>query len=317
MNKINLIEKKIMITGGAGFLGSHVVDLLMEKGCKKENIFIPRSKDYNLINIVDVQKLFEDFNADIVIHIAADIGGIGYSKENPGKQLYNNIMMNTLVQDQAYKNDTEKFVGIGTVCSYPKFTPTPFKEDDLWNGYPEETNAAYGISKKVMMEQSIAYKRQYGFNGVHLLMINLYGPRDNFNLETSHVIPAFIRKILMAKENNENKIIAWGDGSPTREFIHVRDAARAIVLATESYNETNPVNIGSGEEISIKDLFNLVAKLMEFKGDIIWDNSKSNGQPKRKLDVSKAKMDFNFEAEIDFEEGLKETINWYLRNRSE
>lgn len=310
---INLKEKKIIVTGGAGFLGSHVVQKLLERGCKKENIFIPRSKNYDLTKEKDVKKLYEDFKADIVIHIAADIGGIGYSKTHPASQFYNNLMMNTLIQDLAYKNGVEKFVGIGTVCSYPKFTPVPFKEEDLWNGYPEETNAAYGLSKKMMLVQSQAYREQYNFNAIHLLMINLYGPKDNFSLESSHVIPALIRKMLKANEENSD-IEVWGDGSASREFIFVEDAAEAIVLATEMYNGKEPINIGNGEEISIRELIEILANLLKFQGKILWDKTKPNGQPKRRLDVLKANKYFDFKAKIELEEGLKKTIKWYLEN---
>lgn len=307
---INLKEKKIIVTGGAGFLGSHVVQKLLERDCKKENIFIPRSKNYDLTKEKDVKKLYEDFKADIVIHIAADIGGIGYSKTHPASQFYNNLMMNTLMQDLAYKNGVEKFVGIGTVCSYPKFTPVPFKEEDLWNGYPEETNAAYGLSKKMMLVQSQAYREQYDFNAIHLLMINLYGPKDNFSLESSHVIPALIRKMLKANEENSD-IEVWGDGSASREFIFVEDAAEAIVLATERYDEKEPINIGNGQEISIKELIEVLAKLLKFQGKIIWDRTKPNGQPKRRLDVLKAEKYFDFKAKMELEEGLKKTIKWF------
>ncbi|EFS26051.1 hypothetical protein FUAG_01566 [Fusobacterium ulcerans ATCC 49185] len=310
---INLKEKQIIVTGGAGFLGSHVIQKLLERGCKKENIFIPRSKNYNLTKERDVKKLYEDFKADIVIHIAADIGGIGYSKTHPASQFYNNLMMNTLIQDLAYKNRVEKFVGIGTVCSYPKFAPVPFKEEDLWNGYPEETNAAYGLSKKMMLVQSQAYREQYNFNAIHLLMINLYGPKDNFSLESSHVIPALIRKMLKANEENSD-IEVWGDGSASREFIFVEDAAEAIILATEMYDGKEPVNIGNGQEISIKELIGILANLLKFQGKIIWDKTKPNGQPKRRLDVSKAKKYFDFKAKMELKEGLNETIKWYLEN---
>ncbi|AVQ29656.1 GDP-L-fucose synthase [Fusobacterium ulcerans] len=310
---MNLKEKQIIVTGGAGFLGSHVIQKLLERGCKKENIFIPRSKNYNLTKERDVKKLYEDFKADIVIHIAADIGGIGYSKTHPASQFYNNLMMNTLIQDLAYKNRVEKFVGIGTVCSYPKFAPVPFKEEDLWNGYPEETNAAYGLSKKMMLVQSQAYREQYNFNAIHLLMINLYGPKDNFSLESSHVIPALIRKMLKANEENSD-IEVWGDGSASREFIFVEDAAEAIILATEMYDGKEPVNIGNGQEISIKELIGILANLLKFQGKIIWDKTKPNGQPKRRLDVSKAKKYFDFKAKMELKEGLNETIKWYLEN---
>ncbi|WP_291255423.1 GDP-L-fucose synthase [Fusobacterium sp.] len=310
---MDLKEKKIIVTGGAGFLGSHVVEKLLERGCKKENIFIPRSKKYNLTQIQDVERMYLDFKADIVIHIAADIGGIGYSKTHPASQFYNNLMINTLVQDLAYKHGIEKFVGVGTVCSYPKYTPVPFKEEDLWLGYPEETNAAYGLSKKMMLVQSQAYRQQYNFNAIHLLMINLYGPRDNFSLENSHVIPALIRKIIKANREDSD-IEVWGDGTASREFIYVEDAAEAIVLATELYNGAEPINIGNGEEITIKELVQILGELLKYRGKIIWDTSKPNGQPKRRLDVSKALEFFKFKAKVDFEQGLRNTIHWYLEN---
>lgn len=307
---------KILITGAHGFLGSFVVDELIKKNYKLENLYLPKHADYDLTIEVDVKKMFDTLKPDVVIHIAADIGGIGYSKKNPAKQLYNNLMMNTLVQHYSYRSGVDKFVGIGTVCSYPKYTEVPFREEHIWNGYPEETNASYGLSKKMMMEQSQAYRVQYGFNAIHLLMINLYGPRDNFNIETSHVIPALIQKIDHAKKQNEKQIVIWGDGSPTREFIYVEDAARAIVLAMEAYDGAAPINIGTGKEISILDLVSTISKLMDFKGDIVCDTSKPNGQPKRKLDVSKAYEAFNFKANIDFEEGLKRTIQWYFSNQN-
>lgn len=312
---MNLKDKKIIVTGGSGFLGSYVVEKLMERGCLKENIFIPRSKEYNLTIETEVQRMYDNFKADIVIHIAADIGGIGYSKTHPASQFYNNLLMNTYVQDLAYKNQVQKFIGIGSVCAYPKFTPVPFKEEDLWNGYPEETNAAYGLSKKMMLVQSQAYRQQYGFNAIHLLMINLYGPKDNFSLESSHVIPALIRKMIEAKEKNIKSIEVWGDGSASREFIYVEDAAEAIVLATEKYDKEEPINIGNGSEISIKALVETLKELIDFKGEIIWDKSKPNGQPRRRLDITKAQKEFDFDAKIDFRSGLEKTIEWYLKNR--
>lgn len=309
---INLADKKIILTGGAGFLGSFVKEKLQERGCK--DIFIPNYPEIDLTKIEDVKRMYKEYKADVVIHLAGDVGGIAYNRANPGSVFYNNLMMNVLVQDEAYKAGVSKFVGIGSVCSYPKFAKIPFVEEDLWEGYPEETNATYGLAKKVMLEQSKAYRQQYGFNAVHLLMINLYGPRDNFDLETSHVIPALIRKFVDAKKENRPEVAAWGDGSPTREFIYAGDAAEAIVLAAEKYESSEPVNIGSGMEISIKDLTEVIAKLVGYEGKIVWDTTKPNGQPRRCLDVSKAKEYFGYEAKVKFEEGLKKTIEWY-RNK--
>ena len=306
---INLAEKNIIVTGGAGFLGSFVIEKLKERGCN--NIFIPTYPEIDLTKIDDVKRMYKEYKADVVIHLAGDIGGIAYNRANPGSVFYNNLMMNVLVQDEAYKAGVSKFVGIGSVCSYPKFAKIPFVEEDLWEGYPEETNATYGLAKKVMLEQSKAYRQQYGFNAVHLLMINLYGPRDNFDLETSHVIPALIRKFVDAKKENRPEVAAWGDGSPTREFIYAGDAAEAIVLAAEKYESSEPVNIGSGMEISIKDLTEVIAKLVGYEGKIVWDITKPNGQPRRCLDVSKAKEYFGYAAKVKFEEGLKKTIEWY------
>lgn len=306
------MTKKTIITGAHGFLGSHVKERFLAAGYIEDDIFCPRSKDYDLTRLDRVQQVYQDFKAEQVVHIAADIGGIGYSKTHPGSQFYNNMLMNTFVLDEAYKAGVQKFVGIGTVCAYPKFTPVPFKEEDLWLGYPEETNAAYGLSKKMMMEQSGAYRQQYGFNAVHLLLINLYGPRDDFDLEDSHVIPALIRKIDEAKEMGSAEIVMWGDGTATREFLFVEDAADAIYLATERYNKPDPVNIGNGVEISIKELVTTVCDIMEFHGNVVWDTSKPNGQPRRRLDVTRAREEFGFEAKVDLREGLARTIEWYL-----
>ena len=308
-----LADKKIIITGGAGFLGSHLIEKLLEKGVAKENIFIPKFEDYDLRKESDIKKMFSDFKADIVIHLAAKVGGIGFNLENPGELFYDNLMMGVQLIEQARLYNIEKFVAIGTICAYPKFTPVPFKEKDLWIGYPEETNAPYGLAKKMLLVQSQSYRQQYGFNSIFLLPVNLYGPRDNFDPKSSHVIPALIKKVAEAKEKGEDKITVWGDGSPTREFIYAADAAEGIILAAEKYNKAEPVNIGSGMEISIKDLAQLICKLMDFKGEIIFDDSKPNGQPRRCLDVSKAKEEFGFEAKTDFEEGLKTTIKWYLK----
>ena len=306
--------KKILITGGAGFLGSHVVDkLINEIGIKKTQIRIPRSKTQDLRiweNCVEVVK-----DIDIIIHLAAKVGGIGFNKKYPGTIFYDNIIMNTQLMEAARQEGVEKFVGMGSVCEYPKYTPVPFKEDNLWNGYPEETNAPYGISKKVMIVQSQAYKQQFGFNSIHLLMINLYGPRDNFDLEDSHVIPALIRKFTDAVENDSKEIVLWGTGSATREFLYVEDAAEAIILAAEKYNKTDPVNIGSGNEISIRELAELIADLVGFEGKIRWDTSKPDGQPRRRLDATRAKEEFGFVARTNLKIGLKKTIDWYKKHR--
>ena len=312
-NRINWEEKRICVTGGAGFLGTHLIAKLRQRGAKE--IFIPKIEDYDLVDRDAIAQLLMDSNPDVIIHLAAHVGGIGANREHPAEFFYDNLMMGVQLMHQAYERGVEKFVAIGTVCAYPKFTPTPFKEDDLWIGYPEETNAPYGLAKKMLLVQSQAYRDQYGYNSIFLLPVNLYGPGDNFNPRSSHVIPALIRKCVEAKENNEDHIVVWGDGSPTREFIYVEDAAEGIALAAERYNESEPVNIGSGFEISIKDLVEKIAKMTGFKGDLVWDTSKPNGQPRRALDVSRAKEKFGFEAKTDFDEGLQNTIDWYLANR--
>ncbi len=303
--------KKTLVTGAKGFLGSHVVERFLQDGYRSQDLLCPTRAEFDLTRLSDVQDLYTSLRPEQVLHIAADIGGIGYSKANPGTQFYNNTLMNTYVLDQAHRAGAVKFLGIGTVCSYPKFTPVPFREEDLWNGYPEETNAAYGLSKKMMLEQSRAYRQQYGFNATHLLMINLYGPRDDFDLENSHVIPALIRKIDHAIKANEPTITMWGDGSPTREFLFVKDAAEAIFLAMHRYDSADPVNIGNGTETSIRELVETVCGLMEYRGQVLWDDSKPNGQPRRRLDVTKARREFGFEARVGLEEGLRQTINWY------
>ncbi|MFC1945257.1 GDP-L-fucose synthase family protein [Chloroflexota bacterium] len=308
-----LPSKRITVTGGAGFLGSRVVEKLREKGCK--SIFVPRSRDYNLVDNEAVKRLYRDSTPEVVIHLAALSGGIGVNRENPGKYLYVDLMMDTQMMEQGRLFGLKKFVGIGTVCSYPKFTPVPFLEDNLWNGYPEETNAPYGLAKKMMLVQSQAYRQQYGFNGIHLLMGNLYGPRDNFNIESSHVIPALIKKVFDAKEREERRITVWGTGKATREFLYVEDAAEGVVMATEKYDKSEPVNIGAGFEISIKDLVGLICKLIGFDGEIAWDTSKPDGQPRRCLDTNRAKAEFGFNAVTDFREGLRKTIEWYKKHR--
>jgi len=302
-----LKNKKVIVTGGAGFLGKHLVRKLIEVGVLKENIFIPRLKKYDLRKKQDIKRMFSDFKADIVIHLAGIVGGIGFNREKPGELFYDNLIMGIQLIEQARLNKIEKFVAIGTICAYPKFTPVPFKEKDLWNGYPEETNAPYGLAKKMLLVQSQAYRQQYGFNSIFLLPVNLYGPGDNFNPSSSHVIPALIKKCVDAKE----KITVWGTGKASREFLYVEDAAEGIILAAEKYNKSEPVNLGAGFEITIKDLVEKIAKLTGFKGKIEWDHSKPDGQPRRMLDVSKAKKEFDFTAKTNFDEGLKKTIEWY------
>ncbi|WFN36780.1 GDP-L-fucose synthase [Methanomicrobium antiquum] len=302
-------NKSVLVTGGAGFLGTNVVEKLKAKGCN--NIFVPRSKDYNLVEKEDISRVYSDSNPDIVIHLAANVGGIGANMACPGEFFYNNLMMGVQLLEEARKCDIKKFVAIGTVCAYPKYTPVPFKEDDIWNGYPEETNAPYGLAKKMLLVQSQAYRAQYGYNSIFLLPVNLYGPGDNFDPATSHVIPALIRKCIEAKEQGKDEIVVWGTGSASREFLYVEDCAEAIVLASEKYNKSSPVNIGSGMEISVKDLVHLISRLIGFKGDIVWDKTKPDGQPRRCLDVSRAKDEFGFTAKMGFEEGLKKTIEWY------
>lgn len=310
-----MLDKRIVVTGGAGFLGRNVVKTLILKGYS--NVFVVRSKHYDLVKMEDVKRLYSDFKPDIVIHLAAIVGGIGANSENPGKFFYDNLMMGVQMMEQGRIIGIEKFVAMGTVCCYPKFTPVPFKEEDLWNGYPEETNAPYGLAKKMSLVQSLAYREQYKFNSIFLLPVNLYGPEDNFNACSSHVIPALIKKCIDAIEKKEDEIITWGTGNATREFLYVEDAAEAIVLATEKYNKSYPVNIGAGFEISIKDLVNLIIKITDFKGEIIWDTSKPDGQPRRYLDVSKAEKEFGFKAKTNFEDGLRKTIEWYKRTRKE
>jgi GDP-L-fucose synthase len=314
-------NKRILLTGGAGFLGSFVVEKLKERGCK--DIFIPRSKDYDLVNNGACKEVYKDTRPDIVIHLAANVGGIGANRENPGKFFYNNLMMGAQMMEQGRLYGLKKFVAIGTICAYPKYTPVPFKEEDLWNGYPEETNAPYGLAKKMLLVQSQAYRQQYGFNSIYLLPVNLYGPGDNFNLETSHVIPALIRKCVEAKALVEQEpqpvpnpsITVWGTGKPTREFLYVEDCAEGILLATEKYNKSDPVNIGAGFEISVKDLVALIARLAGFEGEIVWDSSMPDGQPKRCLDTTRAEREFGFKAKTGLEEGIKKTIEWYMKNR--
>ncbi|MFQ5842588.1 MAG: GDP-L-fucose synthase family protein [Thermodesulfobacteriota bacterium] len=342
-------HRRFLVTGGSGFLGSFVVQKLQERGCK--NVFVPRSKDYNLVQMEAVKKLYKDAKPDIVIHLAARVGGIGANRANPGKFFYDNLMMGAQLMEVGRQVGIEKFVAIGTVCAYPKFTPVPFREEDLWNGYPEETNAPYGLAKKMLLVQAQSYRQQYGFNAIYLLPVNLYGPGDNFDPESSHVIPALIRKCVDAVHQTEDRgsrldakssppkpqasnlisppaplspptsnlkppsITVWGTGKPTREFLYVEDAAEGILLATEKYNKPDPVNLGTSFEISIKDLVELIVKLTGFKGEIIWDTSKPDGQPRRMLDTSKAEREFGFQAKTTFEDGLTKTIDWYLATK--
>ena len=313
-----LHSKRILVTGGAGFLGSHVVEALRRRACTE--IFVPRSKDYDLTTEDAVRGVYRDARPEIVIHLAAVVGGIGANRANPGKFFYDNLMMGALLMEHARRSGVAKFVAVGTICAYPKFTPVPFREENLWNGYPEETNAPYGLAKKMLLVQAQAYRQQYGFNAIFLLPVNLYGPRDNFSPESSHVIPALIKKCLDAKESAvrspQSAIVeVWGDGSPTREFLYVEDCAEAIVLAAERYEKPDPVNIGAGFEISIKDLVELIAKHTGFEGRITWDTTKPNGQPRRCLDVSCAEREFGFRARMSFEEGLARTIAWYTDHR--
>jgi len=311
---IDLSTKRICVTGGAGFLGQHLVRNLQSKGA--HDIFIPRYPEYDLVKGEDIARMLADAQPDIIIHLAAHVGGIGANLARPAEFFYDNLMMGVQLMHQAWQRGVEKVVALGTICAYPKFTPIPFKEENLWDGYPEETNAPYGLAKKMLLVQSQAYRQQYGFNSIFLLPVNLYGPGDNFDLASSHVIPALIRKCVEAKEHGADEIVAWGDGSPTREFIYVEDAAEGIALATQYYNRSDPVNIGSSFEISIKELTELIARLTGFEGRVRWDTSKPNGQPRRKLDTTRAKEYFGFSAKTNFEDGLRKTIDWYLANRS-
>ncbi|MGB2706277.1 MAG: GDP-L-fucose synthase [Candidatus Omnitrophota bacterium] len=304
-------EKRVLVTGGAGFLGSYIVEKLVARNCK--NIFVPKSKDYDLVSLAAVKKVYRDSKPDIVIHLAAKVGGIGANRKNPGKFFYENLIMGAQLMEGARLSGVEKFVALGTVCSYPKFTPVPFREENLWDGYPEETNAPYGLAKKMLLVQAQAYRQQYGLNGIFLLSVNLYGPGDNFDPESSHVIPALIKKCCDAIREGKDEIAVWGTGKPTREFLYVEDCAEAMLLAAERYNKPDPVNIGAGFEISIKDLVSLIAELTGFEGKIAWDTTKPDGQPKRTLDTSKAKKEFEFTAKIPLKEGLERTIEWYKR----
>ena len=311
---MDLRQKRITVTGGKGFLGTHLVRKLREEGGSKD-VFIADLPEYDLRVLKDIQRMFDEQRPQIVIHLAAVVGGIGANRENPGKFFYDNAIMGIQLMHEAYLKSIEKFVALGTICCYPKFTPIPFKEEDLWNGYPEETNAPYGLAKKMLLVQSQAYRRQYGFNTIFLMPVNLYGPGDNFDPKTSHVIPALIRKCIEAKERGDDHIVVWGTGNASREFLYVEDAAEGIILATEKYDKPDPVNIGAGFEIKIKDLVRLIALLTGFKGEIRWDTSKPDGQPRRMLDTLKAEIEFDFKAKTNFEEGLKETIKWHISSK--
>jgi len=306
---VDLKTKRILVTGGNGFLGSFLVRKLKGRGCR--NIFVPRSKDYDLVRMECVRAVYKDAKPNVVIHLAAKVGGIGANRDNPGTFFYDNLMMGAQLMEAGRQAGIDKFVAIGTICAYPKITPVPFKEENLWDGYPEETNAPYGLAKKMLLVQSQAYRRQYGFNSIFLLPVNLYGPGDNFDAASSHVIPALIRKCIDAQQSQPSVTI-WGTGKVTREFLYVEDAAEAIILATEKYEKPEPVNIGTGFEISVKDLVKLIVKLTGFRGKIVWDKTKPDGQPRRCLDITKAQNEFGFKALTSFEVGLKKTIRWYL-----
>ncbi|HQP46546.1 MAG TPA: GDP-L-fucose synthase [Flexilinea sp.] len=308
-----LKEKRITITGAKGFLGGHLLKKFVSSGCR--NISIADLPDYNLTDINDIRKMYDETKPEIVIHLAAKVGGIGFNQNKPAELFYDNLMMGSQLLHEAYLRNVEKFVALGTVCAYPKFTPVPFKEDDIWNGYPEETNAPYGLAKKMMLVQSQAYRKQYGFNSIFLLPVNLYGPGDNFDPDSSHVIPALIKKCFDALDSKSDILEVWGTGAATREFFYVEDAAEAIYLATLSYNKSEPVNLGAGFEISIRELIKIIADLAGFSGQIVWDKSKPDGQPKRMLDTSKASIEFGFTAKTDIHTGLAKTIEWYRENR--
>src|SRR5215510_12494855 len=308
-------HQRVVVTGGAGFLGSFVVDQLRARGAGQ--VIVPRSRDYDLVDMAAVRRLYHDTRPDLVIHLAAQVGGIGANRKNPGKYFYDNLMMGVQLIEEGRKRGLSKLVATGTICAYPKFAPVPFKEDDLWNGYPEETNAPYGIAKKMMLVQSLGYREQYGMNSIVLFPVNLYGPRDNFDLHTSHVIPAMIRKFVSARDRGDAEVVLWGDGSPTREFLYVEDAAEGIVLAAERYDASDPVNLGSGVEIPIRELAEKIAKAARYQGRFVWDTSKPNGQPRRRLDVSRARERFGFEARTPFEKGIAATVAYYEEHRRE
>ena len=306
-------DKRVVVTGGAGFLGSVVVTQLREQGCR--NIWVPRSQDYDLVQMEAVRRLYDEAAPDIVLHLAARVGGIGANQANAGRFFYDNLMMGTQLMEIGRQRGLEKFVALATICAYPKYTPVPFREEDLWAGYPEETNAPYGLAKKMMLVQAQAYRQQYGFNAIVLFPVNLYGPGDNFDMQTSHVIPVLIRKCVEAQAKGEKQVVLWGDGSPSREFLYVDDAARAILLAAEHYNGDEPVNIGTGEEITIQDLAHLIADKVGFEGKLVWDTTKPNGQPRRCLDTRRAKELFGFEASCGLRRGMNNTVQWFQANR--
>jgi GDP-L-fucose synthase len=305
--------ERVVVTGGAGFVGSFLVEELRRRGAK--DVFVPRSREYDLVDMAAVRALYRDARPTIVLHLAARVGGIGANRDNPGKFFYDNLMMGTQLIEVGRQVGVKKVVALGTICAYPKHCPVPFKEEDIWSGYPEETNAPYGLAKKMLLVQSEAYRQQYGFNSVVLFPVNLYGPRDNFDLHTSHVIPALVRKCVEARERGERKIVVWGTGAASREFLHARDAAEGILAAAERYEKSEPVNLGAGFEIRIRDLVPLVARLCRFEGEIAWDPTKPDGQPRRMLDTSKALREFGWKARIGFEEGLRETVEWFEKNR--
>lgn len=307
-------QQRVCVTGGGGFLGSYIVERLQQQGCR--HIFVPRRKEYDLVQLDNIRRMYDDSKPDIVIHGAGVVGGIGANRENPGKFFYENLMMGVQLMHEGYLRGINKFVAIGTVCAYPKFASVPFREATIWDGYPEETNAPYGLAKKMLLVQAQAYRAQYGFHAIFLLPVNLYGPRDNFDPSVSHVIPALIKKVHDAQRHGEKRIVVWGDGAASREFLYAADAAEGIVLAAEKYDKPDAVNIGAGFEIKIKDLIEKIAALMHFQGEIVWDTSKPNGQPRRCLDTSRATQEFGFKAQTQFDEGLKKTIDWYRANES-
>jgi GDP-L-fucose synthase len=312
MTQLDFSTQKILVTGGAGFLGKQVIAQLLEAGAKRDNISVPRSKTCDLRRLEHCEAAVA--GQDLVVHLAAHVGGIGLNREKPAELFYDNLMMGTQLIHAAYQANIKKFVCVGTICAYPKFTPVPFKEDDIWNGYPEETNAPYGVAKKALLVQLQAYRQQYGFDGIYLLPVNLYGPEDNFNPASSHVIPALIRKVYEAKQQGVKQLPVWGDGSPTREFLFSEDAARGIVMGAQSYNDGEPVNLGTNYEISIRDLVELICRLMEFEGELVWETDQPNGQPRRCLDTTRAKAAFGFTAQVSLEAGLRRTIDWYIQH---